>query len=73
MMPEVAASFASGFVHPLHGADHLVAMLAVATGALHAIGISMCCLAGGSIGRVALRTMGAIAALGGVLAMVGRP
>ena len=28
-MPEFAASFVSGFVHPLHGADHLVAMLAV--------------------------------------------
>jgi urease accessory protein len=29
MMPEYAASFVSGFLHPLHGADHLVAMLAV--------------------------------------------
>src|SRR5262249_48336258 len=29
MMPEFAASFLSGFAHPLHGADHLVAMLAV--------------------------------------------
>src|SRR5262249_12089398 len=29
MMSEFAASFLSGFVHPLHGADHLVAMLAV--------------------------------------------
>jgi urease accessory protein len=29
MMPEFTASFVSGFVHPLHGADHLVAMLAV--------------------------------------------
>src|SRR5262245_57908744 len=28
-MPEFAASFLSGFAHPLHGADHLVAMLAV--------------------------------------------
>jgi urease accessory protein len=29
MTPEFAASFVSGFAHPLHGADHLVAMLAV--------------------------------------------
>jgi urease accessory protein len=29
MMQEVSASFVSGFAHPLHGADHLVAMLAV--------------------------------------------
>ena len=28
-MPGFAASFVSGFAHPLHGADHLVAMLAV--------------------------------------------
>src|SRR5262249_41216809 len=28
-MSECAASFVSGFAHPLHGADHLVAMLAV--------------------------------------------
>ena len=28
-MPECAASFVSGFAHPLHGADHVVAMLAV--------------------------------------------
>ena len=168
MMPEYAASFLSGFAHPLHGADHLVAMLAVgiwaalaggravrlwpvafvatmligfagaaagiavplvgpaisssivvlgllvafaaeaplwlgaaiiglfaffhghahgteaaaasliayasglavATGALHASGIAMCCLTSGSIGRVALRTMGGIAAFGGALAMV---
>ncbi|HEY1302044.1 MAG TPA: HupE/UreJ family protein [Vicinamibacterales bacterium] len=28
-MPEYAASFVSGFAHPLHGADHVVAMLAV--------------------------------------------
>jgi urease accessory protein len=168
MMPEYAASFLSGFAHPLHGADHLVAMLAVgiwgalaggrairvwpiafvatmlvgfasaaagitvplvepailssivvlgllvafaaeaplwlgaaiiglfaffhghvhgteapaaslitygaglavATGALHAAGIAMCCFTGGSIGRVALRTMGALAAFGGAVAMV---
>jgi urease accessory protein len=168
MMPEYAASFVSGFLHPLHGADHLVAMLAVgiwgalvggrairvwpiafvatmlagfacsaagipvplvepailssivvlgllvafaakaplwlgtaviglfaffhghahgteaaaaslvsyaaglavATGALHAAGIATCRLTGGSIGRVAFRTMGAIAAVGAVVAMV---
>src|SRR5262245_48339774 len=29
MMSAFAASFVSGFVHPLHGADHLVAMVAV--------------------------------------------
>src|SRR5262245_47238927 len=29
MMREFAASFVSGFAHPLHGADHLVGMLAV--------------------------------------------
>src|SRR2546426_8973054 len=29
IMLELASPFASGFVHPLHGADHLVAMLAV--------------------------------------------
>jgi len=29
MIPEFAASFVSGCAHPLHGADHLVAMLAV--------------------------------------------
>src|SRR5262245_36205072 len=29
MTSEFAASFVSGFTHPLHGADHLVAMLAV--------------------------------------------
>jgi len=169
-MPDYAASFVSGFVHPLHGADHLVALLAVgiwgalvggrairvwpiafvaamlagfesaalgiavpfvepailssivvlgllvafaaeaplwlgaailglfaffhghvhgteaaaaslsgyaaglalATGALHAAGIAMCRLAGGPIGRVAFRTLGAIAAAGGLFAMVTR-
>jgi urease accessory protein len=44
--------------------------LAVATGALHAAGIAMCCVTSGSIGRVVLRTMGAITAFGGVVAMV---
>jgi len=167
-MPEFAVSFISGFLHPLHGADHLVAMLAVgiwgaltggrairiwpivfvatmlagfatatagiavplvepvilssvvvlgllvalaaeaplwlgaaiiglfaffhghvhgtevaaaslmtyagglavATGALHAAGIALCGLTGSRFGRLALRTMGAVAALGGVSAMV---
>ena len=168
-MMEYASSFASGFVHPLHGADHLVAMLAVgmwgaiagnrairfwpmafvammlvgfatavwgiavafvepaiwlsvvvlgllvalavnapvwfgaviiglfaffhghahgteavtssllayasglaiATGALHAAGIGLCRVGSSSIGRIALRMMGAVAAFGGILAMVG--
>jgi urease accessory protein len=170
MMQEFASPFASGLVHPLHGADHLVAMLAVgvwgaiaggrairvwpitfvatmlvgfatavsgtavpftepaiwssvvvlgllvalavnapvwcgaaiiglfaffhghahgteaatssllayasglatATGALHAAGIGVCRVGSRSIGRVALRTMGAVAALSGILAMVAR-
>src|SRR5262245_36149404 len=168
MMPEFAASFVSGFAHPLHGADHLVAMLAVgiwgalaggrairvwpiafvavmlvgfasaaagvavplvepailssivvlgllvafaaeaplwlgaaiiglfaffhghvhgteaasaslaayatglavATGGLHTAGIGLCRAAGDSIGKVALRAIGAVAALGGILAIV---
>jgi urease accessory protein len=45
--------------------------LAIATGVLHAAGIGVCRVGGNSIGRVALRTMGAIAACGGILAMVG--
>lgn len=28
-MPQLASSLVSGFMHPVHGADHLVAMLAV--------------------------------------------
>src|SRR5262249_41976054 len=168
MMPGCVASFVSGFAHPLHGADHLVAMFAVgiwgalaggrairvwpiafvatmlvgfasaaagvavplvepailssivvlgllvafapgahlllgaallglfaffhghahgmeaasaratayaaglvlATGALHAAGIALCRVAGGSMARVALRVAGAAAALGGVVALV---
>jgi len=167
-MPECAISFVSGFAHPLHGADHLVAMiavgtwgalaggrairiwpiafvatmlvgfastaagiavplvepailssivvlgllvafaaeaplwlgaaiislfaffhghvhgtetaaasvpyatgLAVATGALHVTGIAICSCTSGSIGRVALRVAGAVAAFGGVVAMAG--
>src|SRR5262245_5585468 len=168
MMPECAASFVSGFAHPLHGADHLIAMLAVgvwgalaggrairvwpiafvatmlvgfasasagipvplvepailasiavlgllvafaaeaslwlgaaiiglfaffhghahgtevvsasaiayaagltsATGALHTAGIGLCRVAGGSMPRVALRAAGAVAAFGGIVAMV---
>jgi urease accessory protein len=170
MMQELASPFVSGFVHPLHGADHLVAMLAVgvwgaiaggramriwpvafvvtmlvgfaaaasgiavpftepaiwssvvvlgllvalavnapvwcgaaiiglfaffhghahgteaatssllayasglaiATSALHAAGIGLCRVGSHSIGRVVLRTMGAAAAFGGILAMVAR-
>ena len=44
--------------------------LALATGALHAAGIGLCRVAGGSMPRVALRTAGAVAALGGMAAMV---
>src|SRR5262245_55931595 len=40
--------------------------LVIATGALHAAGIGLCRATGGSAGVVALRAMGAIAALGGV-------
>jgi len=167
-MLELASPFASGFVHPLHGADHLVAMLAVgiwgalaggrairvwpiafvatmlvgfasaaagiavplvepailssivvlglliafsaqaplwlgaaiiglfaffhghahgteavsasavayaaglmlATGALHTAGIGLCRVAGGSMPRVALRAAGAVAAFGGMVALV---
>src|SRR5262245_509832 len=171
MMSGLAASFVSGFAHPLHGADHLVAMLAVgvwgalaggrairvwpiafvatmlagfasavagiavpfvepailssivvlgllvafsapaplwpgaaiigllaffhghahgseavsasalayaaglmlATGALHTAGIGLCGVAAGSMSRVALRAAGAVAAFGGMVAMVAFP
>jgi len=46
--------------------------LAIATGALHAAGIGLCRAAGGSGGAIALRAMGAVVALGGILAMVAR-
>jgi urease accessory protein len=45
--------------------------LAITTGALHAAGIGMCRVAGAPPGSVALRTMDAVAALGGIVAMVG--
>jgi urease accessory protein len=45
--------------------------LAIATGALHVAGIGLCRVGSSSTGRVALRTMGAVAAFGGILAMVG--
>src|SRR5262245_30352128 len=44
--------------------------LAIATGSLHAAGIGLCRAAGGLGGTVALRSMGAVAALGGIFAMV---
>src|SRR5262245_38614526 len=44
--------------------------LAIATGALHAAGIGLCRAAVGSGGAVVLRAMGALAALGGILALV---
>jgi len=66
-------AFFHGHAHGTEAAaSNLVAYaagLAAATGALHAVGIGICCLSGRSIGRVALRTMGAIAAFGGAFAM----
>jgi urease accessory protein len=47
--------------------------LALATGGLHVAGIGLCRVAGGSIGSAALRTVGAVAAFGGILAMAARP
>ena len=44
--------------------------LMLATGALHAAGIGLCRVAGGSMPRVALRAAGAMAAFGGIAAMV---
>ena len=44
--------------------------LMLATGALHAAGIGLCRAASGSMPRVALRAAGAVAAFGGVVAMV---
>jgi urease accessory protein len=70
-------AFFHGHVHGTEAvAANLItyaAGLAVATGALHATGIAMCRLTAGSIGTVALRTMGAIAAFGGVLTIVALP
>jgi len=67
-------AFFHGHVHGTEAAaaslTSYAAGLAVATGALHATGIALCCLTGGPFGRVALRTLGAVAALGGVAAMV---
>jgi len=68
-------AFFHGHVHGTEAATNsLLAYasgLAIATGALHAAGIGLCRVGSSSIGRVALRTMGAVAAFGGVLAMVG--
>ena len=67
-------AFFHGHVHGTEAASaNLVAYatgLAVATGGLHAAGIGLCLAAGDSIGKVALRAIGAVAALGGILAMV---
>ena len=67
-------AFFHGHVHGTEAAtSNLLAYasgLAIATGALHAAGISLCCVASSSIGRIALRTMGAVAAFGGIVAMV---
>ena len=67
-------AFFHGHVHGTETASsNLVAYaigLAAATGALHAAGIGLCRAAGSSSGRVAVRSMGAAAALGGIVAMV---
>ena len=67
-------AFFHGHVHGTEAASaSLVAYasgLAVATGGLHAAGIATCGLASATIARVVLRTIGALAAFGGVLAMV---
>jgi len=67
-------AFFHGHVHGTEAASgNLIAYatgLAIATGTLHAAGIGLCSVAGASIGRVALRAMGAIAAFGGIVAMV---
>jgi len=67
-------AFFHGHVHGTEtAAAGLVAYatgLAVATGALHVTGIAICDRTRGSIGRVALRAAGAVAALGGTVAMV---
>src|SRR5262249_12495326 len=59
-----------------HGTDAAAASLlayatglAIATAALHAAGIELCRVAGGPNWRIALRTMGAAAAVGGIVAM----
>jgi len=44
--------------------------LMLATGALHAAGIGLCRVARGTMPRVALRAAGAVAAFGGLVAMV---
>jgi urease accessory protein len=46
--------------------------LMLATGVLHTTGIGLCCVAAGSMSRVALRAAGAVAAFGGMVAMVAR-
>ena len=68
-------AFFHGHVHGMEAAtSSLLAYasgLAIATGVLHAAGIGLCRIGSSSIGRVALRTMGAAAAFGGILGMVG--
>jgi len=67
-------AFFHGHVHGTEAAtSSLLAYasgLAIASGALHAAGIGLCRVGSNSIGRVALRTMGAVAAFGGIVAMV---
>ena len=67
-------AFFHGHVHGTEtAAAGLVAYatgLAAATGALHVTGIAICSRGSGSIGRVAWRAAGAVAAFGGTVAMV---
>src|SRR5262245_9345478 len=67
-------AFFHGHAHGTEAASASLAAyatgLAISTGALHAAGIGLCRAAGGTGGAVALRTLGAVVALGGLLAMV---
>ena len=68
-------AFFHGHVHGTDAAtSSLIAYasgLAITTGVLHAAGIGLCRIGSSSVGRVAVRTMGAVAAFGGILAMAG--
>src|SRR5262245_18565436 len=61
---------AHGTEAPAAGLRGYATGAAMATGALHAAGIGLCRVAGPSCGAVALRAMGAVAALGGIVALV---
>jgi len=78
-----AVSFLSGLKHPISGLDHVVAMIAVglwsgllysigfvmATGCLHAAGISIGLVHRWNWGQRALRVVGAAIALTGIFFM----